>query len=303
MMKKLMTKTRSALSGLFRNAPAGRWRNLLLAVTVLILFFAIGFRLFLPVDELKRRLQSELSSRTETRIDIKQMSLGLPLSLKLQGVRIEDLQQEFPVFDIEMVELTPGWLSLVSGDPKVSIRGELYDGNLGLNLARSGRFDLDLAGLNLNLFPAVKLSETPVKLAGTVSGQLKASAPPLSDRSDTAIEVRIDSAAVTGLKPLGISDGEVALGNILVIGEMHGRKLNIDTISAAGGDFRIDGEGNILIGSEPARSRLNLQLNLQPESGFDPLLKDLISLSGNKPSPDGSYNFRLSGSLARPVIR
>lgn len=303
MMKKLMTKIRSIPSGLFHDAPPGRWRSILLAFAVLILFFAIGFRLFFPVEELKHRLQSEISSRTEARIDIKRLSLGLPLSMKMEELRIENLQQTLPVFDIDMIELSPGWLSLVSGDPKVDLSGELYDGHLDLSLARSGRFDLDLSDLNLELFPAIKISETPVSFAGSASGQVKASAPPLSDRSDTTIEVRIDGATVTGLEPLGIDDGQVALGNILLEGELHGRKLNVGTISAAGGDFGLDGEGNILIGSEPSRTRLNLQVNLQPESGFDPLLKDLISLSGNKPGPNGSYNFRLSGSLARPVIR
>ncbi|NIQ97370.1 MAG: hypothetical protein GWN87_26740, partial [Desulfuromonadales bacterium] len=64
-----------------------------------------------------------------------------------------------------------------------------------------------------------------------------------------------------------------------------------------------EGRGNLLIGAKPARSRLNLQVDLLPGEGFEPMLHDLISLSGTKAAPDGSYRFRLSGSLARPVLR
>jgi type II secretion system protein N len=303
MMKAVVTKIRSIPSTLFRAGKGRRWGTVLLALVVLLLFFALGFRLFFPVDALRQRLEGEMSRRSGAQIEMQRLSLGLPLSLELQKIRIENRRPPLPAFDVDSVELTPGWLSLVSGDPGVEVRAELYDGELLLSLARSGHFALDLDALRLDRLPAVPLLETPVRLSGALSGQAQASEPPLRNRADTTIELRIDNAAVTGLEPLGVASGKLALGNVQAKGKLQGRRLNIETLKAVGGDLGLDGEGNLLIGSDSARTRLNLQITLRPGTGLDPMLRDLLSLSGAKPASDGSYRFRLGGSLARPVMR
>ncbi|NIQ97369.1 MAG: type II secretion system protein GspN, partial [Desulfuromonadales bacterium] len=171
-----------------------RWRAALLALAVLLLGFALGFRLFFPVDALRQRLEGELARQSGARVELKRLSLGLPLSLALHDLLIDSRRPGVPPLRFDRLEVSPGWLSLFTGDPQIDVAGEVYAGELYLSMAHSGRFDLELGAVQFEHLPPVRLGETPVDLAGTLSGRIEAAGPPLEETSDTVIDLRLSGA-------------------------------------------------------------------------------------------------------------
>lgn len=284
-------------------ARANTWLRALSAAVLFGLCLMLGYLLFFPAEALRQRLETEVATRTQTDFTVRSLHLGLPLSLQLGDVRLQGGRNRLPELRLDSLTVSPGWLSLVTGDPGVVVKGALYGGEMDLALSRSGSLEGEILDLKLEKLPALHQIDLPLALSGLLDAEVAAPTSPLQPKTVTRLELRLRQAALTGLGSLGISGDRVVIGDVLAQGELQGRKLSLGVLKASGGDLEIDAEGDLLLGASAARSRLNLQVGLRPGAGLDPTLKDLLSLTGVKQAGDGSYRFRLSGTLARPVLR
>lgn len=65
----------------------------------------------------------------------------------------------------------------------------------------------------------------------------------------------------------------------------------------------ISGKGTLMLASsKPQNSRINLNLSVRVDKQVNPTLASLLELVGTQQS-DGSRKLRLTGTLAKPVIR
>lgn len=301
-----MNAMRNRLSFSLRSTAKTGPKTRLRALAGLVLFVlcvVLGYLLFFPVEALRQRLEAEVSGRTKADFTVGRLTLGLPLSLQLVDVRLEGGPAQALPLRLDDIAVRPAWLSLVTGDPGIVARGHLYGGELDVELSRSGRVEGELLDLELDQLPPLSGLPVPIQPDGRLSARLEAPTSPLEAKTVTRVEVHLTQAALAGLEPLGIRGGRIALGDVSGQGELQGRKLSLSSLKVAGGDLDIDAEGDLLMGTSPARSRLNLQVVLRPGEGLDPMITDLLSLTGAKPGSDGRYRFRLGGSLARPVMR
>ena len=94
----------------------------------------------------------------------------------------------------------------------------------------------------------------------------------------------------------------VALGEIVLEVDGQGRAMRITSLAAKGGDLDLNGEGTLLIGRTAATSRITLALQVRTGPNADPSIASLLELAG-KPRPDGYYPLKLTGTLAKPILK
>jgi hypothetical protein len=89
----------------------------------------------------------------------------------------------------------------------------------------------------------------------------------------------------------------------MIRGELRGQTLDIQELRNSGGDLQLAGNAVLLLGSSPQLSRMTARIDITPGPQLDPMLRDLLPLSGIKPDKQGAYRFRIGGSLEHPVLR
>jgi hypothetical protein len=86
-------------------------------------------------------------------------------------------------------------------------------------------------------------------------------------------------------------------------GKLEQRRISLEKLILTGGALELSGGGNILIGKTADQSRLNLNIRLYPTVTTPESLQNLLDLTGIRPMVDGSYLFRIGGTIAKPIIR
>ncbi len=127
--------------------------------------------------------------------------------------------------------------------------------------------------------------------------------PANSGADSMVMDLVAEDLQVAGLDALGLKKKVLALGNLQLRAKMTGQNFILEDLQNEGGDLSLTGHGNVLVSNVPARCRLNLQITLRPTPVLASTLHDLLQLAGLRSGPDGDYKFRLTGSLARPVLR
>ncbi len=267
------------------------------------LMFVIGallsFWWLLPVEPLQQRVLQEISRETGVQMQAQNTALMFPGGLRMDMV-IRSQVPELNDFAVDNLRLRPVWTSLVTGSPAVSMKGLLAGGAITSTMTGKGALDTEVRGLDiLRLLRA----DLPYRLGGVLSAQVKADRLLGGARqAEGAFTVDVGEAVALGLDQIGF-DPELPLGRIQVTGQFENMRVNLERAVITGGALEVNGSGTIFAGATPAKTRLNLSVRLQPTARTPAGLRDLLSLTGARPDADGSYQFQIGGTLARPVMR
>ncbi len=277
---------------------AGNRRLFLLSLVLFLFSFWIALWASFPAEVLQGRLISEISQQTGLRMQGSNASLRFPLGLEFD-LRVFPEAPALAPIDLQQLQLTPAWGSLLRGAPQADLQGRLSGGTLDAQAGRNG--DLQLQLRRVAIAP-LQREEEPYRLAGELSGDLTAEQLSAAMTGKGQFVLQLRDSQVLGLDKLGLP-GSLSLGLLTLEGQFNQRRISIEKALLTEGALEMSGGGTLLLGETPEQTRLNLNVRLQPTSSTPSDLRDLLSLTGVKPTADGSYLLRLGGTLARPAIR
>jgi len=107
---------------------------------------------------------------------------------------------------------------------------------------------------------------------------------------------------LSGLQNIGSTRDLLSIGQLQSSAQITGQLIKINNLNTSGSDLLLNGNGTLRLGSSPVNSRLNLNLNITPQTSLDPLLKDMLSMV-KKPRNDGSYHLRIAGKLTKLQLK
>lgn len=278
----------------------GRLAFSLAAVLILAIAFFGTLLIFFPEQPLRDRIERTLSRQSGEEVTIGGLALIPPVGLRLTNIGWQPGNPDWPAVTVDTVRISPLWTTIVSGDSGAAIQATASPGTLEGRVTQNGNLEAAFAGIVLHsLFPA-DFNYLPEGIGG---GHIKGSRMLLPDKRQAAFDLVIDQLAVNGLESLGASSGRLALGRMSVRGEVRGQTLDIQELRNSAGDVQVDGKAVLLLGSSPRLSRITARIDITPGPNLDPMLRDLLPLSGIKPDSQGTYRFRIGGTLAQPVLR
>lgn len=266
---------------------------------LLLISFIVSFYLFFPTQALKERIEQEVEARTPVDLQIEQLSLLFPPGLEGREITVTSANPQLKKIEVSNLEVQPLWTTLFSRNPGLAVSAHLFGGTLGGTVRRGGAVAAQASRM---AFTEPLLEKSSLQISGVLQKGAFSGAYPLRTNTQTHVDLALEKVRLTGLKPFGVSGDALELGNISLVGEGRGNSFRIDKLQAAGGSLEITGGGTFLIVTPFDRSRLNLNVVLQPNRNFDKALTDLLNLVA-KPGRDGAYHLRVSGSLNRPVVR
>ncbi len=257
-------------------------------------FIALLF--FLPLEPFARQLEQQ-AERQGFELQVEQPRLLFPFGLGADRVQISHKQRQHPPFMLEHIDLRPLWLSLLGANPGLGFKLETWQGKIIGTAHRNGKVQATLSGLHFKerLDPKLALILAGTLKKGTFDGTL-----PLAGKNRSQLKLELSDLQLTGLQKFGSGSDLLSLGRLTCTVESKGSLIQINRLSSTGPAFDITANGSLRIGRTVAGSSLNLTLFLTPKD-LDPALRDLLTLI-KKPQQDGSYQFRLRGSLSQVRI-
>lgn len=262
-----------------------------------LLFAVVNF----PRDNLTSWVNGRLTLWTDEIIKCREASLALPFSLRLRGVTLDPGTDPVVLGDAVISPSLPSFLTGGKG-ASVRISGIWGTSKIKMRTAR-GKWRVELTSLEADLGKAPLPEGLPYRVAGVaaVQGNLQGEGGSSQDLSGQG-EIRGEGIEISGslleavdLSPLRFSGMDLVFTiekGVLSIGENHLR-----------GDFTGDMRGTV--GLTPGRlqnSRLNMTLQVRPDSRIREKVLPLLSLAGARPGPDGGTIWRIRGTLGRPSI-
>ena len=114
------------------NSSSISLRKICILPVVCAAFFMMGLWLFFPGQGVQFRLEQELTQQLQRPVLVGEVDLELPLTLAVATIETEAL----PRFSLEFNQLKvrPLWLSLLRGQPAVSLQGETFGGRFNAEL-------------------------------------------------------------------------------------------------------------------------------------------------------------------------
>lgn len=280
----------------------GLAKNSRLFVLCLLLFCVsafFSFWVFFPADILQQRIVKEVSRESGIRMRGEQASMLVPLGLKLNlmvypgNPGIADLQ-------IENLQLTPAWTTLLSPNQAADLKGSLAGGQLIVRAWRNG--NLTFRFQNVGLLE-LQRADLAYRADGLLSAQFQGEQlANEGSRGQGTFHFDVQNLQLLGLEQIGLPT-DFPLGLLQVSGRFSETRVSIEQVVATGGALELSGGGTLLLGATPEQTRLNLNLRLHPTQQTPDSVRDLLSLTGARPTADGSYTLQIGGSLARPTIR
>jgi type II secretion system protein N len=271
---------------------------LITGIVLLLLGLLAGVYLFFPTATLKQRVIQEVETRTGAGLQIERLSLYPPLSLDARGIRLDLKGLPEPLL-IEGLSLSPQWSTLLTGNPGLQLQGHLMNGTITAGVLKSGEIDAVAAGLQFDL-PLQK--PLPLTINGTLDDAIVAGSTRLDPGTKTSMTLHLSGVSLHGLELLGADSRGIVLGEITLETEGLGRAIKVNTLSARGGDFIVNGDGTLLIGRTAASSRIKLALQVRPGANLDPSMTSLLGLVGEA-DEEGVYLLQLTGTLAKPLLK
>lgn len=289
-------------------APTYRRRNRLLPLLALagltLLSCLAGFWLLFPTQALERRLNLEISRALKPLVPP-----GFPLEVRLEGVgrpgllrlNARQLQVRLPANQLQLdrLQLQLPLTALLTGKPRLLLRGQLFGGPLQLQARPDGNISLQASAMQavaqLPALPQLRLEAQldNLHLQGQLQGQL------LRTRQ---LSLTLAQLRLNGLEPLGGPAVPLELGRW----QLDGQGSDSDTLQLQldnpAGPLHLNGNARIQLTDNPQRSRLAGELQFGPLSDELAFARPLLSLLG-QPASDGRYRLRLGGTLARPQLR
>ncbi|WP_320056074.1 type II secretion system protein GspN [Desulfuromonas thiophila] len=289
-------------------APTNRRRNRLLPLLGLagltLLSCLAGFWLLFPTQALERRLNLEINRALKPLVPP-----GFPLEVRLEGVgrpgllrlNARHLQVHLPANQLQLdrLQLRLPLTALLTGKPRLLLRGQLFGGPLQLQARPDGNISLQASAMQavvqLPALPQLRLEVQldNLHLQGQLQGQL------LRTRQ---LNLTLTQLRLSGLEPLGGPAVPLELGRW----QLNGQGSDSDTLQLQldnpAGPLRLNGNARIQLTDNPQRSRLAGELQFGPLSDELAFARPLLSLLG-QPASDGRYRLHLGGTLARPQLR
>ncbi len=270
------------------------------AFFLLLIAFSAALLSFFPTEALRARAEQMIQHQSGEAISIGRLSLRPLLSLQLTDISWSPADTPWPPVNIPQVKLSPRWSALVTAQPGLNFSTRLLDGTIEGFYITGAETRAEIISASIApYFPG----EMNYRGQGVLSGTFSADGDPSAESTESIFDMQLEQAAVTGLERLGLSRDRLSLGTVRIQGSLQGRNLKIENVSAVGGEIQIGGKATILVAKTPQQSRINAQIALTPGPDLDPGLRDLLTLSGVTPDRNGTFNLRLSGSLAHPSLR
>ncbi|MCK4501874.1 MAG: type II secretion system protein GspN [Desulfuromonadales bacterium] len=279
-----------------RGTGNGRLFILCLLLFVVSAFFSFWFAF--PADLLQQRLLQKVSQQTGTEMRGHNASMLFPLGLELD-LTIFPAIAELNDLQLLGLRVTPGWGNLLSGKVAVNLQGALAGGKIEVDAATDGWIDTSFSDIALAPLQHPDLS---YQVRGLLSGQIVDVNIAADNKPGGEFSLQIDGARLVGLEKVGLS-ADLLIGDLSLEGKVGRQRLNLEKISLLGGVLELSGGGNIMLGETASQTRLNLNIRLHPTATTPESLLDLLSLTGVRPTVDGSYLLRLGGTLLKPIIR
>ena len=277
---------------------AGNRRLFLLCILLFVGSAFFSFWASFPAEILQRRLVREASQQTGLKMQGNNAAILFPLGLELD-LRIFPSLPELAPLELKELQLSPVWLSLFSGNPALDLQGELSGGSLDMQANKDGQLSIDFSDVSL---AALQKAELPYRIQGVLSGSFAGQQISAAMTGSGEFNLQVQNARLLGLEQFGLPTS-LSLGLVTVEGKFNRRRLSFEEILFSDGMIELSGGGTMLVEKKAEKTRLNLNLRLQPTQTTPDSLRDLLRMSGAKPTADGSYLLRLSGSLAQPVLR
>lgn len=293
---KIPTLPRLGMPKLALRQGGPAWRTTLAGILIFVVTFLTGFLLALPVPAIRQKIIDSFRSY-QVAAELRELSLSPLLALRGEGLSLRMDSGAPAQLMIDSFRCRPLWLSLLSTAPGAKVDAALLGGELTAELYRGGRIDAQARSLHLNL----PLGEGTATLTGTLSsGGLKKEGEAVTAESAlslafTDLQLQSPLLGTPGSRPL-------SLGTLNIEARGRGQTFNITRLESRGGDLVVSGNGNILFGRTAAGSPLNLTLNLRPSPSLSSSLKGLLEMLLPR-SGDGSYQLRVAGNLARPIVQ
>lgn len=275
----------------------GRWY--LAGLALFLGGFFISFYLAFPNQTLQQRLTAELDRHLPGQVALGDLELKPLFTLQTSSLTVR-LPATGAELNFDQARFSPLWRGLLGGDPGIGGQLQKNDGQLNFDWQRSGVLQANGEDLAFEL-PLSKTAELSLSVR-LVAGEVTTAAP-LKKDSASRLKLTFDQVSISGLEAITASGESLQLGRLVLRSTGKGTTFTIDELRASGGELNVSGDGTLMLApSRPERSRINLNLSLQVTPQTDPTLAGLLELAGTK-QEDGSRKLRLTGTLAKPVIR
>ncbi len=275
-----------------------------LYLTVGVGLFIVGllcsFYLTFPDALLKQRLVYELEARLPVQVDLVEAALQPLLTLSGEGMTVRLSGQTETLLHIDTFQVGPQWGKLLTGD--VGLKGTVNPSSGELAFAWQPDGPLAMTGTTLPL--DISLATSPkMRITGTLTSGQVTTAVPLQSATESRIDINLAQVVVQGLEALTANAAGLRLGEISLQVSGQGTSFSITHLQTSGGDLLVTGTGTLMLAvANPQFSRINLNLTIRAGSQADATLVSLLELVGTKQA-DGSQKLRLTGTLAKPIVR
>jgi type II secretion system protein N len=270
---------------------------------VLFLFFTLLFMLLnYPSERLTDQVNGLLLGASKGTVHVESVRFKPPLSLEMGKVLLQVDQRSV---DMGRAVVGMRFLSFLSGKKGANVNIENPWLNSSLIIVSSGKgwdlearwVDLDLSELPEDIMPF------PLSLKGKVGVSLNLlSADASKGVSSGAVRVTSEPIAMSGdlLETLGLAPFRIT--SLMAVATVKDNILTLGE-NAVEGDLGATARGDISIA--PANfiaSRLNLTVELRPGPEHRERLAPLFSLMGARPKADGSFSFKVRGTVGNPAV-
>ncbi|NOQ42281.1 MAG: type II secretion system protein GspN [Desulfuromusa sp.] len=277
---------------------AGNRRLFLFCLLLFVVSAFFSFWMFFPADVLQRRLLQEVSQQTGLEMRGRNAAMLFPVGVKLDLSIYPDVSE---LADLELtgLQVSPVWRSLFSDSQAVNLTGTIAGGTVDVDAGQSGQIDLKFKDISLL---TLQQQDVPYRISGQLTGQLAGENISENMNGRGTFSLYLRDARVLGMEKIGLP-ANFSAGVLQLKGKFDRRRFSLEEVVLTGGDLELSGGGNILLGETAEQTRLNLNVRLHPTSTTPDSLRDLLNMTGIRPTVDGSYLLRVGGTLAKPVIR
>lgn len=269
------------------------------ALASMIVGLVASLYFFFPTAALEERIEHEINGRTPVEATLQALSLGFPPALRTEKLTLNIDSPQPYAMTFDKASVRPLWHTLFGGNPGVAFHTGILGGEGEGTIRRDGSMEFNLTRILVDApLPAL----TSLRLSGTLENAQFAAAVPVQPTTESHLEIHLENVKIAGLQAVGMGRDSLFLGAISLLGEGKGKAFRIEQLDSRGGDLKVSGNGTVLLGRTVERSRLNLNVVLSPEQTLDRDIAELINLF-RQPGQDGTYRFRVTGTLANPSIK
>jgi len=280
----------------------------------IIIFFL--YYLF-PSDIIKKYIISKAKeANPNIIIRIDQVKPSFPPGLKFY--KVEFLQEENPLADIENLKVMPNLMTLFKSEIRFTFKGESCKGTIkgkgsvvksdNPDSVQGLMIDTDLSGIQIKDIKGIKTSD--YKVSGILNGNILYNS---KDPAETVVSKLSISDCNLNLAPLSKKMGLLAplfnVGNFTFknvdanITLNKSRTLQIKEFTVKGTQINGNLSGSVMLKTPSEKSMLNLTGDIKPHPSFIATLGNMGALI-NKANPgrgnDGGIPFKITGTIENP---